>query len=1084
MPSDYEAITKYNEDQLGKDTASRKSQVNMYSDFSHFVFEILQNADDYGATKVSFKLDYEALVIEHDGSPFKEENVKAISYFGKSTSRDDLVKTGRFGLGFKSVFAFTATPIIHSGDENFKIYDLYRLVAMQRPQHLDMGTTQIVLPFNHMEMFPCYVEIHVDREKAFNKISERLQKLDITTLLFTRNVFEINWIVQGKEGSLKQGHYLREDTLNNNIDGNDFRKTVVTDGNSLHTYLVYSLPIKWEGKEHKPVDIAFYLNTHREKEFIQSSKNKLFVLFPTTCETFMGFLMNGPFRTPAHRETVSKEDDFNKFLILQIGELLRQSMLDLKGKGLLSVSFLDVLPIRKDDFPEDSMFYPIYVAVRDALINEDLLPADDGTFISARNAKLARGAELRSLLNQNQLSSLFQSTVSLFSLIDTIKWLTGEITQDRSPDLRFYLMEHLKIEEIRPERAVELLKDSFLENQSDQWIIDLYSFLNDRPELWKKPDTALRKRKIIRLEDNSHVVPFKSDGTPNAYLPSSTKTIFPTIKMYIFADETAADFLKKIGITEPDLFAEIIEFILPKYAEDSITIDCEENIDDLKKIKKLLNESFQGSSSNSQSKLEILLLKFGFSGLELSELMDCLSKNESGKLIPILLRSIFPSIRFLRAFNGQNTEYKAPKDIYKSSTELYQYFQGNHDVWFICDDYPDELMPFFNELKINREPKVTTKAPDNNGFVIISNSHSYHWRGLNGFDPGIKVDGIEKAILNQSTEISAFIWNKIAVEHWPCIKGVVEKSRKKTYENSKEERQISGFGRLLIDTAWLPSLNGGFLKPDKLSLSDLPNEFEKDTLRAKSLSLAMSMKQPEREQALEVVAGGDPDLKMLIEHYQSASDDERRKMLKLIPGEIPPEQAPSFKDGLKNLGRQQRGVIEAGYKGRSTVPDPDPYQENLKERVGAGVEEYQSTSRKITFSPVRDQPSNVEARHFLYEQYHGRCQVTGTTFPKASSNTDGMAKNYFEACSLLSYANADYLNNAGNMLCVSADTMAKFKFASIEFIENLEDAIETFKANGSRAESVSVKILLAGEECFIEWSQRHFMRLVALYEIT
>ena len=38
MPSDYIAITKYNEEQLGKDTASRKSQVNMYSDFSHFVF--------------------------------------------------------------------------------------------------------------------------------------------------------------------------------------------------------------------------------------------------------------------------------------------------------------------------------------------------------------------------------------------------------------------------------------------------------------------------------------------------------------------------------------------------------------------------------------------------------------------------------------------------------------------------------------------------------------------------------------------------------------------------------------------------------------------------------------------------------------------------------------------------------------------------------------------------------------------------------------------------------------------------------------------------------------------------------------
>ena len=133
---------------------------------------------------------------------------------------------------------------------------------------------------------------------------------------------------------------------------------------------------------------------------------------------------------------------------------------------------------------------------------------------------------------------------------------------------------------------------------------------------------------------------------------------------------------------------------------------------------------------------------------------------------------------------------------------------------------------------------------------------------------------------------------------------------------------------------------------------------------------------------------------------------------------------------------------------------------------------------------MRDQLLNEEVRRFLYEEYLGCCQVTGTTFPKASRNTDGVAKNYFEACSLLSYANADYLNDAGNMLCVSADTMAKFKCASIEFLDSLETVIETFKANSEQAESVSVKIRLAGEECSIKWNQRHFRHLVALYKKT
>lgn len=96
MPSNYKAITEYNEDQLGKDTSSRKTQVSMYSDPTHFVYEILQNADDYGATEILFKLSEAEIVIEHNAEPFKEKHVRAITYFGKSTSREDLVKTGRY----------------------------------------------------------------------------------------------------------------------------------------------------------------------------------------------------------------------------------------------------------------------------------------------------------------------------------------------------------------------------------------------------------------------------------------------------------------------------------------------------------------------------------------------------------------------------------------------------------------------------------------------------------------------------------------------------------------------------------------------------------------------------------------------------------------------------------------------------------------------------------------------------------------------------------------------------------------------------------------------------------------------------
>ena len=177
---------------------------------------------------------------------------------------------------------------------------------------------------------------------------------------------------------------------------------------------------------------------------------------------------------------------------------------------------------------------------------------------------------------------------------------------------------------------------------------------------------------------------------------------------------------------------------------------------------------------------------------------------------------------------------------------------------------------------------------------------------------------------------------------------------------------------------------------------------------------------------------------------------------------------------MKNIGRPQRGEIEPGNKIVSPVSNPERYQGKLNENVETGIKDHDLTPRKISFHPVRNNPSNADARNFLYEQYKGHCQITGTTFPKASRKSDGKAVNYFEACALTSYGNANYLNDAGNMLCVSADTMAKLKYGSVEFLENFESVIHVFKENGETAEFVSIKIRLAGEDRYIEWTQRQF----------
>ena len=41
MPTDYEKLCRDNKVKLGTDLKSRRSQIAMYSDWTHFIFEIL-----------------------------------------------------------------------------------------------------------------------------------------------------------------------------------------------------------------------------------------------------------------------------------------------------------------------------------------------------------------------------------------------------------------------------------------------------------------------------------------------------------------------------------------------------------------------------------------------------------------------------------------------------------------------------------------------------------------------------------------------------------------------------------------------------------------------------------------------------------------------------------------------------------------------------------------------------------------------------------------------------------------------------------------------------------------------------------
>src|SRR5262249_53584120 len=152
-------------------------------DRAHFIYEVLQNAEDKNASTARFELHADRLIFEHDGEPFSETDIWGITNIGKSTKSGEVDKIGRFGVGFKAVFAYCETPHVWSPTFSFKITQLVL------PSELDpvsglQGRTRFEFPFNNPKK---------DAATAYAEIAEGLEELNETTVLFLSHLTSIKW---------------------------------------------------------------------------------------------------------------------------------------------------------------------------------------------------------------------------------------------------------------------------------------------------------------------------------------------------------------------------------------------------------------------------------------------------------------------------------------------------------------------------------------------------------------------------------------------------------------------------------------------------------------------------------------------------------------------------------------------------------------------------------------------------------------------------------------------------------------------------------------------------------------------------
>lgn len=1020
MPSNYQQICMDNVRRRGEefDDIGRLISEQLYSDRSHFVYELLQNAEDALARrarlnpndnaprKVQFKLFYNRLEFRHFGAPFNKEDVKGISDVLKGTKKEDVVQIGKFGIGFKSVYAFTASPEIHSGEEHFVIKRYIRPEAKALAFSTAEDETIFNFPFDHKEL---------SEREAFDLILAKLQELGPRVLLFLRWIDEIEWCVE-PEG--EKGQYLKEDVEIRNC--KDARRiTVIGQNNGRdedEKWIVFERYVKVpnppEGyRDSVPVEIGFLLETNEKdkvERIVKIKDSPLVVFFPTEKMTRLGFLIQGPYKTTPSRDNILPKDDWNKTLVRQTARLLTDALPQLKQLGLLTVSLLEALPIRMDDFPEGSMFHPIAVAVRETLMHEDLLPADDGTFIAALRAKLASAEWLRKLLRQEQLRQLFQTE-------DPLGWISGEITERAKNDLWKYIREELKVEEITPDSFARKLDLLFFEKQTDEWFIEFFRQLVGQKDLWKKGGTSwrdypgpLRGKPLIRLQDGRHVKPFRDDNSPNAYLPIGINNdmSLPIVKAVLTGQEEARRFLIELGIPELDIVAEVIEHIIPKYLSPSSLVSSEEHKRDIEKIQ----YAYKTDSQEKRQRLKKALQDTPF----------------------ILARNLV----------SDNTAYQRPDKLYFPDDTLEMYFAGDPDVGFVSSVYQGSVLDMFKDLGVSEDVRVCKRLPDHKGFIKIYDGHGWHQRGLSGFDPEINVAGLENALSSATSDKSAYIWNQIAIPNAVCIRGTIEKSSRQTYEDSIKEESISGFGHLLIENSWLPGPDQVFHKPCDLRLEELPESFERD----EKLADLLGMKKDVVAVLAEKVGLLTEDIALIKQH---------------------PEEFAKWKDAIAIRNEMPKFPTR-------TVTNPERRKERITEQLSESPKkEYEERERS-----VRTTRGAIDPSLWLREQYtndDGKmvCQICKKEMPFRKRN----GEHYFEAVEVFSQDHFPVEHEAQFLaLCPLCAAMYK------ELVKKDEAAMTDLRKALQNMDSLEAPLRLDDIETTIQFVETHLCDVKTILE--
>lgn len=290
----------------------------------HIVSELLQNADDAGATSASVNIEKEVFIFRHNGEDFIEEHFASLCRFGYSNKRA-LHTIGFRGIGFKSTFSLgdrveLYTPTLSIAYESRRFTEP---IWIDSPLRTD-GLTE--------------VRVTIKDQRLQHDVEKNLRDWinSPVSLLFFKNIRHLK--IQGDEvkWSIREPGPLKDTQWVELV--NECEKPFLRVRSSFESFPDDALnEIKQERMLGTDEDTEF---PPCQVEIVLGAKGRLFVVLPTGVETPLPFACNAPFiQDPARMKIKDPETSpTNRWLLERIGKLAASTMLEWLEKKNLSIS--------------------------------------------------------------------------------------------------------------------------------------------------------------------------------------------------------------------------------------------------------------------------------------------------------------------------------------------------------------------------------------------------------------------------------------------------------------------------------------------------------------------------------------------------------------------------------------------------------------------------------------------------------------------------------------------------------------------------------------------------------------------------